>query len=152
MAFKERGKTDAVNITAASVWDLDEWYSVGTSLNPYRIKNISIQGVYSIDQATEANSQYGTIIAALMRFPDTVSTPDPDIVESGVGGVDRQIFKWRFVHGHGQNNPVLWSMRFKAVNVNPGQKLLFGLRVKQESGVSLNHRIQVASRWWIDEG
>ncbi len=124
-----------------------------TSDDKVRLKNIMLQGTYSVDQSTEANSQYGLLAVALMRFPDTVSTPDPDFLEAaGASGIDRQIFKWRTIWASGQNNPVLWSMRFKAVNVNPGQKLYLGARILVESSSSLNHRVNTALRWWQDDG
>ncbi len=152
MAFQERGRVKTLTLTAPSVWDFDEWSNPGTSGDPVRIKNINIMGIYTIDQTTEVNSQKGAIAVCLLRFPDGVSTPDPDFVESGVSGVDRQIFKWRYVWTAGQNNPVLFTMRFKAINVNPGQLLLLGTRVMNESGASLNHRVGYASRWWQDDG
>ncbi len=152
MAFQERGRVDVATLTAASAWDLDTWLTPGTSGDPIRLKNINLLGSYQIDQASEVNSQFGCVAVVLMRFPDTVTTPDPDFVESGISGVDRQIFKWRYIWTGGQNNPVLWTMRFKAVNVNPGQKLVYGIRVMSESGASVNHRVQTASRWWQDDG
>ncbi len=152
MAFAERGLVTSDTLTAVSIWNLTTWLTPQTSGDPIRVKNINIMGSYQIDQTTEVNSQFGCVAIALMRFPDSVSTPDPDFVETGVSGVDRQIFKWRYIWTGGQNNPVLWTMRFKAVNVNPGQTLIMGIRVLVESGANLNHRVQIASRWWQDDG
>ncbi len=153
MTFSERGSRAIVLLTAVGAWTFHELSAAVTSADKVRLKNIMLTGTYSIDQASEVNSQHGLVGIALMRFPDTVSTPDPDFLESALAsGIDRQIFKWRTVWAQGQNNPVLWSMRFKAVNVNPGQKLLLGLRVVAESGASLNHRLNTALRWWQDDG
>ncbi len=152
-SFTERGRVDAVTLTATDVWDLDTLIAAATSVDKFRVKNIMITGIYQIDQASEVNAQFGIAAIALFRFPDTVSTPDPDLVEGlGVAGVDRQIFKWRFLHTAGQNNPVLFSMRFRAVNVNPGQVLILGKRILTESGASVNHRINTTTRWWQDNG
>lgn len=152
-SFTERGRIDAVTITAVDTWDLDQLVTSATSVDKFRIKNLMITGIYQIDQTTEVNAQFGIAALCLMRFPDTVSTPDPDFVEGlGVAGVDRQIFKWRFLHTAGQNNPVLFSMRFRAINVNPGQTLFLGKRVLTESGASINHRINTTTRWWQDNG
>ncbi len=153
MTFTERGLRDIGLQTAPSVWDFTIIAEPLTSGETVRLKNIQLQGVYSIDQSSEVNSQFGLMAVALLRFPDTVATPDPDFLESaGIAGLDRQIFKWRTIWATGQNNPVLWTMRFKAVNVMPGVKLLLGTRVLAESGVGINHRINTALRWWQDDG
>ncbi len=153
MTFSERGREGIVTQTAPSAWNLDTLVAVVTSADMTRVKNILIQGVYSIDQSTEANSQFGLAALVLMKFPDGVSTPDPDLVEGGgVTGVDRQIFKWRYIWTAGQNNPVLFTMRFRAINVKPGEKLILGKRIQQEGGVSLNHRFNTTARWWQDDG
>ncbi len=153
MAFSERGARTVPVATAVGVWAFFEIAAAVTSADKVRLKNIMLQGTYSVDQSTEVNSQFGLGAVAMMRFPDTVSTPDPDFLEVGApSGIDRQIFKWRTIWATGQNNPVLWTMRFKAVNVNPGQVLLIGTRVLLESGTSLNHRFNIALRWWQDDG
>ncbi len=152
MTFSERGREDIVTLTATKVWDNDPIVTVNTSDDMVRVKNILIQGVYSIDQASEVNSQFGLAVITLHKFPDGVGTPDPDLVESGISGVDRQIFKWRYIWTTGQNNPVLFTMRFRAINVKPGEVLRIAKRVQNESGASLNHRMNTAARWWQDDG
>lgn len=153
MTFTERGWRTNPVITSVSAWDFKTIAAAVTSADKIRIKNIMIQGVYEIDQTTEVNTQYGLIGLCMMRFPDTVSTPDPDFLEaSSSSGLDRQIFKWRYVWASGQNNPVLWTMKFKAINCNPGQKVILGTRVLVESGTSLNHRVHIAGRHWQDDG
>lgn len=152
MTFSERGRVEQVTHSAVSAWSHDEIVTAVTSADKIRVKGLQLLGSYQIDQTTEVNSQIGCVMVALMRFPDTVSTPDPGAPEGAVSGVDRQIFKWRYIWTGGQNNPVLWTLRFKAINVNPGQKLLISSQVVFESGTSINHRIQIASRWWQDDG
>ncbi len=152
MTFSERGHITQKTLTSTLAWDLDVIVAAVTSADMVRVKNLQLSGSYQIDQTTEVNSQIGCVSVALMRFPDTVTTPDPDYPDGSTAGVDRQIVKWRTIWTGGQNNPVLWTMRFRAVNVKPGVKLLIGLRVSFESGASLNHRVQVASRWWQDDG
>ncbi len=147
-AWREIGQSAITVHTATSAWSFTTMEAAVTSDEPIRVKSIFLNGVYSVDQATEVNSQFGLAGIALMKFPDTVSTPDPDFVEGNSGSIDRQIFKWRFLWAVGQNNPVLWTLKFRAINVKPGEKLLLGTRIQQESGASLNHRLSMAWRYW----
>ncbi len=151
-SFAEKVHTLLTVHTSTLAWDFDTLVAEVTSGDVSRVKNIMIRGVYSIDQASEVNSQHGLAAIALMRFPDTVSTPDPDIGESAGAGVDRQISHWRTVWATGQNNPVLWTMKFRAINVKPGEKLILGTRIQSESGASLNHRLHMHVRLWLDDG
>lgn len=147
-AWREIGQSEAILQTSFNAWDLKTMEAVVTSDEPVRVKGIFINGMYSIDQTTEVNSQFGLVAVALMKFPDTVTTPDPDFVEGNSGSVDRQIFKWRYIWASGQNNPVIWTMKFRAINVKPGEKLLLGMRVQRESGATINHRLNLSWRYW----
>lgn len=149
MGFTEQADNVVSILTATNVWDVDDVIETpNTSGETVRVKGFFLNGMYSIDQSTEVNSQHGLAAVALMRFPDTVSTPDPDFVEGNGGSIDRQIFKWRTIWTSGQNNPVLFTMKFRAVNVKPGEKLIVATRILRESGASLNHRLHLAWRYW----
>lgn len=148
MGFEYQGQDAVATVTSPLVWTLQSIKSVATSGDRLRLKNFFVRGVYSIDQASEVNLQHGLLFIGLLRFPDTVSTPDPDAVEGGSGSVDHGFAVHRTVWAQGQNNPVLWTMRFRAINVNPGQKLFLAHRIQLESGASLNHRVFTSSSWF----
>ncbi len=151
MAFKEKGRDVIDTLTSLGAWQIRDLETVVTSSSKFKVRNLFVRGTYNIDQTTEVNSQHGLLIFALWRFPDTVTTPDPDIVEGNSGGIDRQILAWRYVWASGQNNPVLWTFKYRAVNINPGQKLSVGVKAQRESGTSINHRVNWAMTYWLDE-
>ncbi len=153
MTFTERHGHDSPVLTSVGTWDLFTMLTVVTSADMVRVKNIMLTGIYNVDQTTEVNTQFGHMLVALFKFPDTVSTPDPGFDTGGtMSGLDRQIFKWRTIWSAGQNNPVLWSMKFRAINVKPGETLYLGTRALVESGTSINHRMHTGLRWWQDDG
>ncbi len=148
MGWEERHLANGFIHTQTFAWDFETIATVVTSGDRLRLRNLQINGIYWVDQTTEVNTQTGTMILALMRFPDTVSSPNPDFVNGTGGGVDRQIKIWKPIFTAGQNNPVLFSMRFRAINCSPGQKIQIATRAIRESSTSINHRLEYMYRWW----
>lgn len=144
-------KVSKVQTTTLS-WDFDQVYGASTASNKVRLRNIFIRGVYWVSQTTEANTQYGTMGLGILRFPDTVSTPDPDWNPNAFGnGIDAQILNPRTILAAGENNPVLFSYSYKALNCRPGQKVLIGSYVLDESGNSINHYLNMTVSYWISD-
>ncbi len=111
-----------------------------------RIRNIFVRGVYWVDQATEVNTQYGTIIVGLARFPEPNATPSPGFTEGT--GVGSQLKTWTYVLTAGQNNPTIFSLRYRAINIKSEETLWLLTRAESESSTAINHRVNVAGVWW----
>jgi hypothetical protein len=149
MGYERRTLVSAETLTATQAWDLTTLVAVGSSGDKTRVKGFFMKGMYWVNQASEVVTQYGTIGICLMRFPDTVSSPDPDWLFGSLqnSAPDAQILSPMLVHSGGQNNPVLFTYKYRAINVSPGQNLYLGLYVFQESGASINHQIQIGAQW-----
>ncbi len=149
MSFQRRTLVGAETLTSTLAWNLTVIKTTLSSEDTARIKGFRLKGMYWVNQATEVVTQYGTIGICLMRFPDTVTTPDPDWAagEPAASSPDAQILSPMIIHSGGQNNPVLFSYNYRAINVRPGQKLWLGLYAFQESGSSINHQVSHASQW-----
>ncbi len=149
MGFERRTLVSAETVTATTSWNLTPIETVTSSGDTIRLKAFFMKGMYWVNQATEVVTQYGSIGVCLMRFPDTVTTPDPDwaFTEGTAESPDAQILSPMIVHSGGQNNPVLFTYRYRAINIRPGQKLWLGLYAFQESGPSINHQVQIGAQW-----
>ncbi len=134
--------------------DLDTWVNttliaVGPSNDRLKMKNLTLRGSYSIDQSTESNTQFGAVVIALYRISDQVATPDVDIASTGI---ERRILKMMYVITGGENNPVIFSLHYRAVNVRPGEKLMLSSQAKLESTSVINHRVNmIGSHWTSDD-
>jgi len=146
MSFERRWNINAQSLTTVSAWSFITLASVTSAADKLRVKGVFIKGIYWVQQTTEVVTQYGSLGVALLRFPDTVSTPDPDWALSGAAP-DSQILNPMVIHAAGQNNPVLFTFKYRALNVRPGEKMYLALRPLQESGASINHRVNLAAQW-----
>jgi len=147
MGFESRWLTGEPVLTTVLAWTFQTLVTVATSGDKTRVKNLFVKGIYWVDQTTEVNTQYGTLGLGLIRAPDTQSTPDPDWT-TNLGGIDKQILKPTVVMSAGVNNPVLFTFSYRAINVSPGQKLIWALHPLEESGASINHRVVYAVQFW----
>ncbi len=147
MAFERRTLTTEDVLTSPDTWNLTTLKSVASSADKTRIKGIYIKGIYWVSQATEVNTQYGSLGIALMRFPDTVATPAPEWAAAGSTSPDAGVLNPMFILTAGQNNPVLFTYKYRAINIRPGEKLYLGLYVHDESGTSINHYVNLGYQW-----
>lgn len=147
LAWKDEVYRYTTSHTALKAWDFDTILTVTTAAERVRVKNLFLRGTFSLDQATESNAQRSTCYVSLLLFPDTVTTPDPDDISAGAS-IDRQLKGGRFVLASGQNNPTLFTFKYRAINVNPGQKLVFATQVVAESDGNVSNRIELMGTFW----
>lgn len=145
MSFEQNLVVYNANHTSLDSWSTQQLVSVTNSEDRIKTRNLSLRGMYWIDQTTEVNTQYGAVAVALLRVPDSLTSPSPDVATVGI---DRMIKKLIIVLAAGQNNPVLFSFNYRAINVGPGETLLIASSAKQESTTGVNHRVNLAGTIW----
>ncbi len=147
MGFEQKQVIHSANHTVLDTWVNTTVVSVGDSADELKVKNLMMRGLFWVDQGTEVNTQYGGVAVALYRISDQVGTPDMDI---GSGGIDRML-RLQYVLSAGQNNPVLFTLQYRAVNVKPGIKLMLSTQAKLESSTDINHRVQIMGTYWSSD-
>lgn len=149
MSWKQHLVEEIVDVTVPDTWDHTTLVTTVTTESTKKFKNLFIRGIYSVDQSSEVLTQFGLMVLTIQLWPDTVTTPDPDWTKGQTGGIDRQIKSFKHVWAYGNNNPTLFTFRYRAINVKPGEKLLISAYVPDESGTSLNHRIRLGGNYWL---
>ncbi len=128
-------------------WAVKSIVAVLTNADTLRVKNLFLRGFYSVSQPTEDNAQGGTIFFSLYLATDQIATPDPGDPTDGLG-LDFSLKGGRFVLASGQNNPVLFQFRYRAINVKPGMNLYLVQQIVRETHAGLLHHVQVAGDFW----
>lgn len=148
MGFEQRMLNNDMSHSSVDTYVYQTMISVTNSQDRVRMRNLNLRCLYWVSQATEVNTQYGSIGMVLMLYPDIVSSPVPDFTASGI---DRQIKRIANVVAAGQNNPVLFSFSYRAINVNPGQKLVLATMAKEESSTNIVHHVVYQGQYWVSD-
>ncbi len=150
MSWQEKVVLDHVDQNTVSTWDLHTLETITTAGDLTRVKNLFLRGMYWVTHATESNEHFGVLYAAMLLFPDTVTTPDPDDIGNGLA-TDRQLKGGRFVIAAGQNNPTVFSFQYRAINVKPGFKLYLATQAVAEANTGITHRYEFAGNYWRND-
>ncbi len=144
MGFEQLQVVHSASHTVLDTWVNTTVRSVASAEDRLKIKNLSMRGIFWVSQSSEVNTQFGAIVLALYRISEQVGTPDMDVDGSGID----KLMKIQYVYAAGQNNPVLFSLFYKAVNLAPGIKLMLSTQAKAESSTAIVHHVQMIGSLW----